>query len=182
MITRLIWTIWTPCPLSPKRPINLTSLSWYWLPLGTSYHALDDLDIGFSRSNFWMAESQEHGVQLARNESDMNWSNVGPIIWPWPLTCLWPWPWILKVKFSNCYISRRGCLLGMKWNGYELIRFWTHNMTLTFDHTHAFDLGFLRSNLEIAVFQDWIGPASFETFTQMYKKMHKSCKWQHGKE
>ena len=27
MITQLIWTIWTRCPLSPKRKINLSSLS-----------------------------------------------------------------------------------------------------------------------------------------------------------
>ena len=66
-----------------------------------------------------MAVSQEWSVRLARNESDMSWSNVGPTRWPWPLTCLWPWPWIFKVKFSNCFISGRGCLPGMKWRGYE---------------------------------------------------------------
>ena len=73
----------------------------------------------------------------------MNWGNVGPTIWPWPLICLWPWPWIFKVKFSICCISGRG-LLGMKCKGYELIQCWTHNMTLTFDPTHDFDLGFFK--------------------------------------
>ena len=65
-----------------------------------------------------MAVSPERGVQLARNESDMNWSSVGPTRWHWPLTCLWPWPWIFKVQFSNCFISGRD-LLGkvcLAWN------------------------------------------------------------------
>ena len=121
-----------------------------------------------------MAVSQEQGVWLARNESDLNWSNVGPTICPLPLTCLLPWPCIFKVKFSYCCTSGRGCLLGMKWKGYELIRFWTHNMTLTFDPTHDFDLGFFRSNLEIAVFQEWMGPALYEHLRRCIRKCIKA--------
>ena len=40
-------------------------------------------------------------------------------------------------------------------------------MNLTFDPTNDFDLGFLRTNIEIAVFQEWMGPALFGTFAQM---------------
>ena len=43
-------------------------------------------------------------------------------------------------------------------------------MILTVDPVH--DLEFLRSNIEIVVFQEWIGPDLFETFAEMNKKIN----------
>ena len=43
----------------------------------------------------------------------------------------------------------------MEWNGYELIGCWTHYMT-NFDPIPNLDLGFLRSNFEIAPVKEWI--------------------------
>ena len=98
---------------------------------------------------------------------------------------LWP-AYDLDLGFSRSnfpiVVSGRGSLLGMKWKWCELIRCWTHYMTLTFDPTHDFDLVFLGLNFKIAVFQKYMGPALFGTFAQMYNKMNNSCKWQHGKE
>ena len=39
---------------------------------------------------------------------------------------------------------------------YELIWYRVHYLTFTFDPTYDFDLGFSRSTLEIAVFQEWV--------------------------
>ena len=44
-------------------------------------------------------------------------------------------------------------------------------MMLTCDPTHEIDLGFSRSNFEIAVFQDWMGHNLFEVFPEMNKKI-----------
>ena len=53
------------------------------------------------------------------------------------------------------------------WHEMKLIWCWPRNMNLTFDPTNDFDLGYLRTNIEIAVFQEWMGPALFGTFAQM---------------
>ena len=44
-------------------------------------------------------------------------------------------------------------------------------ITLTLDLSHDLDLGFLRSNVKIAVFQEWMDPNLFETFQISIKKM-----------
>ena len=40
-----------------------------------------------------------------------------------------------------------------------------HDMMLAAQYD--FDLGFLRTDIEVAVFQEWMGPALFGTFAQM---------------
>ena len=63
---------------------------------------------------------------------------------------------------------RKGLSAWQEMKGIWIDMLWTHYMTLTFDPTHDFDLGFLRSNLEIAVFQEWMGPDLFGAFAETY--------------
>ena len=44
-------------------------------------HFTHDLDLGFSRSNFENAVSQEWEGRLTWNEMDLSWQNVGPMLW-----------------------------------------------------------------------------------------------------
>ena len=55
-----------------------------------------DLDLGFSRSNFERAVSWEWENRLTWNERDVSWKEVGPTMWPWPLTL----PVILDLDFQ----------------------------------------------------------------------------------
>ena len=64
---------------------------------------------------------------------------------------LWHWPWIFKVNFWKCCISGMGGPIDMEPNGRESMGYQTPLVTLNFDLTHELDLGFSRSNFEIAV-------------------------------
>ena len=54
---------------------------------GTHYVTLSyDLDLGFSRSNFEKAVSQEGKDWLTgRNKRDVSWLDIGPTLWIWIL-------------------------------------------------------------------------------------------------
>ena len=69
----------------------------------------------------------------------------------------WPWPWIFKFKFWKIYISRIGWVIDMERKECESIECWTHVLTFNVHLTHDLDLRFSRSNLEIAVSQEWDG-------------------------
>ena len=90
-----------------------------------------DLDLKFSRSNIEFAISQPKMVRLPRNEKQTYRLNSRPQMWPMGLT------FTITLTFE----------------------FWRSNVTLTFDHTHDLDHGFLWSNFWIAVSQngraDW---------------------------
>ena len=118
-------------------------------------------------------------VRLPRNEKqtyrlNSKASNMTIRFKPWT----WPWPWIFKVKYEISYIS--ATMVGLPRNEKQTYRlnsrpqmwpmgltltitvifeFWRSNVTLTFNHTHDLDHGFLWSNFEIAVSQngrvDW---------------------------
>ena len=90
-----------------------------------------DLDLDFSRSNMEFPISQPKRIRLPRNEKQKYRLNPRPQMWPMSLT------FTITLTFE----------------------FWRSNVTLTFDHTHDLDHGFLWSNFEIAVSQngraDW---------------------------
>ena len=65
------------------------------------------------------------------------------------------WPCIYKANFLNNCISQewQGRMIwDMKRKGSESIGCWANYVTLTFDHTHNLDLGYLKTNFEIATF------------------------------
>ena len=62
-----------------------------------------------------------------------------------------------KVKFRNRCISGIVGLIYVKWKGSGLIWYWADCMTFPLDHTHDLDLGVSRSELEIAISQEWGG-------------------------
>ena len=70
-------------------------------------------------------------------------------LWPQP----WPWPWIFNVKFRNSCIPRMGGQIDMEQKGYESIGYYSYFVTLSYD----LGFGFLRSNFENAVSQEWEG-------------------------
>ena len=92
-----------------------------------------DLDLEFSRSNMGFPISQPKVVRLPKNEKQTYRLNSLSQMWPMGLT--------LTITLT--------------------FEFWRLNMTMTFDHTHDLDHGFLWSNFEIAVSQngraDWHG-------------------------
>ena len=72
-------------------------------------------------------------------------------LWVWPLP--WPWPWIFKVKYRIGYISAINCAIATKRKTYISIDLKTSNVTIGFDLGHDLDLGFSRSNIELAISQ-----------------------------
>ena len=68
-------------------------------------------------------------------------------IWPWS----WPWPWIFKVKYRIGYISAINGAIVTKWKTYISIDLKTSNVTIGFDLGHDLDLGFSRTNMELAI-------------------------------
>ena len=70
---------------------------------------------------------------------------------------IWPWPWIFKVNIWKSGISGMGWLIDMEGKGCESIGCYTHFETFNVHFTHDLDLGFLRSNFENAVSQEWEG-------------------------
>ena len=64
------------CPILMERK-GYESIGWYTFFVTLSY----DLDLGFSRSKFENAASQEWEGQLTRNQRDVSRLNVGPMLW-----------------------------------------------------------------------------------------------------
>ena len=117
-----------------------------------------DLDLGFSRLNFEKVISQEWECRLTWNERDVSRQNVGPMLW----LSMYTSHMTLTLDFQGQilkknYISGMGWPINMEKKGCESIECWNHIMTSNYDLTHDLDLGFSRSNFEIAVSQDWEG-------------------------
>ena len=72
--------------------------------------------------------------------------------WLWPKPS--PWPGIFKVKFWKSHTSGMGWLIDTEWKGCKLIECWTHVVTFNVHFTHDLDLGFSRSNFQIAVYRN----------------------------
>ena len=130
----------------------------YWTHVVTFNLPLThDLDLGFSRSNFENAVSQEWEGRLTWNEREWDDRKLHPLCYfelsPQP----WHWPWIFKVKFWKSRISGMGWPIDMGWKGCESIECWTHVVAFNFPLTHDLDHGFSRSNFENAVSQEWEG-------------------------
>ena len=108
---------------------------------------IQDIDLGFPRLNVEIAIFQEWESRLAWNEEDMTMLDAlcALELWPHP----WPWPWLFNVKFWNTHISAMGRVIGME--GIWIDRIMDRYITLNFD------LGFSRSNFEIAASQEWEG-------------------------
>ena len=65
---------------------------------------IHDLDLGFSRLNFWIAVYRN--ARAHRHQTKGIW--VDRVLY---LLCglqLWPWPWIFKVKFWKCCAHLHG--------------------------------------------------------------------------
>ena len=120
-------------------------------------HLTHDLDLGFSRSNFENAVSQEWNGRLTWNESDVNRQDVTPTLWLSTFPSPRPWPWIFKVKFWKSHISGMGWPIYMELKGCESIECWTHAVTFNVHLTHDLYLGFSRSKFEKVISQEWDG-------------------------
>ena len=90
-------------------------------------------------------------VRLSRNKKQTHRLNsrfkCDHWVWPWS----WPWPWIFKVKYRIGYISAINGAITTKWKAYISIDNKTSNVTIGFDLGHDLDLGFSRSNMELAI-------------------------------
>ena len=64
------------CPIHMEQK-GYESIGWYTFFVTLSY----DLDLGFSRSKFENAVSQEWEGQLTWNQRDVSRLNVGPMLW-----------------------------------------------------------------------------------------------------
>ena len=121
--SEILW-IWS------YRKIYLTTQDFYH---NDCFDPAPDLALGFSRSDFEIAVSQEGVVLLAWNKKNMNQYDFLPVMWLdhidpstqdfhcFFLSHPWPCPWIFKVKFWNSCISGIGCPIGMEQKGYESI-------------------------------------------------------------
>ena len=90
-------------------------------------HFTHDLDLGFSRSNFENAVSQEWEGRLTWNERDLSRQNVGPMLW------------------LSMFTSSMTLTLDFQGQIFNVHLF------------HDLDLGFSRSNFEKVVSQEWDG-------------------------
>ena len=116
-----------------------------------------DLDLGFSRSNFENAVSQEWKGRLTWNERDVNRYDVTPTLW----LSTFPSPMTLTLDFQGQILKRsylrNGMTIDMELKGCESIECWTHAVTFNGHLTHDLYFGFSRSNFEKVVSQEWDG-------------------------
>ena len=63
--------------------------------------------------------------------------------------------WISKVKFGKCCISGMEEPIDMEQKGCESIGCYTHFVNFNVPLSHDLDLGFLRSNFDKVVSQEW---------------------------
>ena len=91
----------------------------------------------------------------------VNWHGMKVIWVDRMLDPLWPWAMTLTLYFQGQILKSH--ILGIRWlidmeqKGCESMRSWTHFVTLNFNLTNDLNLGFPRSNFEIAVSQEWEG-------------------------
>ena len=77
-------------------------------------HFTHDLDLGFSRSNFENAVSQEWAGRLTWNEMDLSRQNVGPMLWLSMFTS----PMTLTLDFQGQILKKSYLVNGMAdWHG-----------------------------------------------------------------
>ena len=79
------------------------------------HHLNHDLDLGFSRSNFWKVIYRN--VTLIGSD-ELIWCCTYYVAFSYDQS---PWPWIFKVKFCKCFISGKGGPIEMEWKGCESI-------------------------------------------------------------
>ena len=81
-----------------------------------------DLDLGFSRSNFENAVSQEWEGRLTWNKRDVSHDRMLHPLCDFELSPQpWPWPWIFKVKFWKSRMAGMGWPIEMERKGCESI-------------------------------------------------------------
>ena len=154
---------WECCISGLEGPIDMErkgceSIGCYTHFVTVNVPLTHDLDLGFSRSNFEKVVSQEWDGRLT-------WTKGMWVDRMLHLLCdfqcpphPWPWPWIFKVKFWKCCISGMEGPIDMEQKRCEWIGCYTHFVTFNIPLTHELDdLGFLRSNFENAVSQEWKG-------------------------
>ena len=78
-----VMTKWSDCHEAKNKHVDWTLQA---SKVAISFHLCHDLDLGFSRSNFWIAVSREWQGRLMRNEKEVNRLVHEPTLWPWPLT------------------------------------------------------------------------------------------------
>ena len=121
-----------------------------WIHVVTfNVHFTHDLDLGFSRSNFENAVSQEWVGRLTWNERDLCRQSVGPILWLSMFTS----SMTLTLDFQGQILKKSYLRNGMAdWHGTKGMR--VDRMLdshCDFDLTHDLDLGFSKLDIEIAV-------------------------------
>ena len=135
-------------------PIDMKRKGWESIGCYTHFvtfdvHFTHDLDLGFSRSNFENAVSQEWEGRLTWNERDLRRQNVGPMLWLSMFTS----SMTLTLDFQGQILKKSYLRNGMAdWHGTKGM--WVDRMLdshCDFDLTHDLDLGFSRLNIEIAV-------------------------------
>ena len=134
---------WNGCIPRMGGPIDMERKGYESIGCYTYCVALTrDLDLGFSRSNFENAVSQEWEGRLTWNQRDVSRWDVRLTLWLWSLTS----PMILTLDFQCQFLN--SCISGawgpikMERKGYESkkIGFYTYYVTLSYDC----DLGFWR--------------------------------------
>ena len=144
-------------PIDMKRN-GCESIGCYTHFVTLNVHFTHDLDLGFSRSNFENAVSQEWEGRLSWNEKDLSRQNVGPMLWLSMFTS----SMTLTLDFQGQILKKSNLRNGLadwhgtKWMWVDRMRK-THIVTSNFDLTHELDLGFSRLNIEIAVIYEWEG-------------------------
>ena len=95
---------------------------------------------------FWYLYTPSHAFYLITF-----WRNsVGNFFGKYSLTLDFP-RWSFEIGIISGIVG----LIGVKWQGSELIRYWADCMTSPFDHTCDIDLEVSRSVFEIALSQEW---------------------------
>ena len=116
-----------------------------------------DLNLEFSRSNFEKIVYQDgmadwHGMKgmwVDRMLDPCCDFQLSPHSWPWP--------WIFKVKFWKSLILWMEWPIDMEQKGCESIECWIHVVTFNVHLFHDLNFGFLRSNFENVISQEWDG-------------------------
>ena len=130
-----------------------------------------ELYLGFSRSTFEKAVSQELDGRLTWNERDVSW-------WVYRMLDvleLWPRFWTseaFKVTFWYSRIPGMGWPIDMERKGCESKGCLTLYVTFDLGITHDFELGFSRKNLEIDVSHEWECQL---TWNEKYVSQIQSC-------
>ena len=135
-------------PRNKKQTHRLNSRLQMW-PLGLTLAMTLTLNFQGQILN-WLYLSQKWSNCQETKSKHIDWTlgfKCDHWVWPWP----WPWPWIFKVKYRIGFISAINGVIATKRKAYISIDLKTSNVTIWFDLGHDLDLGFSRSNMELAI-------------------------------